>query len=176
MANSAAASLLCAAAFLLSTWSASGGALNVKDFGAVADGRSDAAGAVLAAWTAACRSGGAAVVFVPAGNFLVGPVALRGPCKGPMTFRLEGTVKAPADPAVFSDEYWISFDNVDQLTVSGGGTFDGQGAAAWSRGGCTGASNCKPPPVVSNPVQHSKHRFLHGNLGSTMDVFFFPSW
>ncbi|CAA6668993.1 unnamed protein product [Spirodela intermedia] len=147
MANSATASLLCTAAFLLSAWSASGGALNVKDFGAIADGRSDAAGAVLAAWAAACFSDGVTAVLVPAGNFLVGPVALRGPCKGPMTFRLEGTVKAPADPAAFSDEYWISFESIDQLTVNGGGTFDGQGATAWSRGGCTGASKCRIPPV-----------------------------
>ncbi|WCJ37463.1 Pectin lyase-like superfamily protein [Euphorbia peplus] len=84
----------------------------------------DASAALLAAWKEACAAPSAGAVTVPAGTFLTGPVTFAGPCKGPITFTLTGTLQAP--PKVESAG-WITFEHVDKLTITGAGTLDGQG-------------------------------------------------
>nr|TKS18441.1 hypothetical protein D5086_0000001100 [Populus alba] len=63
---------------------------------------------------------------------MVGPLKFEGPCTAPVTLKVQGTLKAPSDPKRLRDD-WVAFRNVEGLTVSGGGIFDGQGAIAWWR-------------------------------------------
>lgn len=102
--------------------------------------------AFLNAWRAACQSGGK--ILISAGTFLVNPVEFRGPCKGRITFKVSGVVKAPnGNPGTNA---WIMFDNINGLTIRGSGTFDGQGASAWPYNNCKNNPSCKPLPLVSS--------------------------
>ncbi|PIA57916.1 hypothetical protein AQUCO_00500081v1 [Aquilegia coerulea] len=108
---------------------------NVMNFGAKADGKTDDAKVILRAWTQACRSVAQSTVLIPHGTYLAGPILMNGPCKNKITFQLDGTVKAPSD--MFGKTDWVLFKYINGLTVSGNGTFDGQGALAWSQNQCS---------------------------------------
>lgn len=82
-------------------------------------------------WAKACGSGAPAKVLIPSGIFLTGPVVFSGPCKGAITVEVRGIVKATTDLKEYADGDWILFENIDGLLLTGGGTFDGQGAASW---------------------------------------------
>jgi len=79
---------------------------------------------------------------------MVGPLKFEGPCTAPVTVKVQGTLKAPADPKRLRDD-WVAFRNVEGLTVSGGGIFDGQGAIAWSVNNCAKTGKCNSLPTVS---------------------------
>lgn len=51
-------------------------------------------------------------------------VSLSGPCNGPIEFQNSGILKAPLG---LQGNTWIEFRYIHGLTLSGGGTFDGQG-------------------------------------------------
>ncbi|XP_010248093.1 PREDICTED: exopolygalacturonase-like, partial [Nelumbo nucifera] len=117
--------------------------------------------AVMDAWKAACAATGAATVLIPKGTYTMNLVNLAGPCKqAQMNFQLEGIVQAPADPAAMDSESWLLFDHVDDLTVFGGGTLDGQGQKAWESNECSKNSKCPQMPAnlrlnfVNNGVVH----------------------
>ncbi|WCJ37469.1 Pectin lyase-like superfamily protein [Euphorbia peplus] len=103
---------------------AGAGLFDITKFGAVPNG--DSLQALTKAWTDACAVGGG--VRVPKGIFKTGPIAFAGPCKGPMTFSLEGTLEAPVKVDTPS---WITFKHIDKLTINGGGILDGQGSQLW---------------------------------------------
>ncbi|KAF8409674.1 hypothetical protein HHK36_005753 [Tetracentron sinense] len=119
---------------------------NVVRFGAVADGKTDNSKAFGNAWREACRWEGRNKVLIPEGTYMASPVMFQGPCKGYMVFETKGVVKAPTDLSMFDDS-WITFQYINGLTISGGGTFDGQGASAWPYNQCTRNPNCKSLPV-----------------------------
>ncbi|CAN6205726.1 unnamed protein product [Urochloa humidicola] len=109
---------------------------DVGSFGAAGDGETDDTGAFQKAWSEACSSSQPAVMVVPAGkSYLLQETSLSGPCKSSkVTFRLEGTLVAPEDKSGFSNKghpHWISFNNVDGLTVTGKGAMDGRGKSSW---------------------------------------------
>ncbi|XP_064957905.1 exopolygalacturonase-like [Musa acuminata AAA Group] len=123
----------------------SSGTFDVKDFGAKANGMSDDSKAFLAAWDAACKSSGKVKILVPSGTYLLNPVKFSGPCRD--TDILQGTLKATTDLNKFGNgEGWVQFGRVDGLTVTGGGTFDGQGAVTWPYNKCP-KENCKVLPT-----------------------------
>ncbi|KAG2719453.1 hypothetical protein I3760_03G267900 [Carya illinoinensis] len=101
----------------------------------------DITAALTSAWKDACAASGKNQVVVPKGTFKLGEVSLEGPCKGPIEFQNHGTVQAPADPSKFKD-FWIQIIHVDGFTLSGGGTFDGQGQLAWKSNNCANDANC----------------------------------
>ncbi|XP_058111789.1 exopolygalacturonase-like [Magnolia sinica] len=119
---------------------------NVKDFGAIADGKTDSSKALLDAWKEACAWDGIGRVLIPKGTFLVGPVVFKGPCKSTIAFQVAGVVKAPGLEKFESDS-WIEFQYVNGLMVTGGGTFDGQGALAWPHNQCPKMKKCKLLPT-----------------------------
>ncbi|XP_041005356.1 exopolygalacturonase-like [Juglans microcarpa x Juglans regia] len=100
----------------------------------------DMTAALTSAWKEACAAAGKNQVVVPKGTFQLGPVSLEGPCKGPIEFQNQGTIQAPADPSKFQD-FWIQFLHVDGFTLSGAGTFDGQGQTAWKSNICANNLN-----------------------------------
>ncbi|XP_042455526.1 exopolygalacturonase-like [Zingiber officinale] len=126
------------------------GTYNVMDFGAKADGTTDDSQAFLAAWKEACNSSGQAKVLVPVGTYFLNPVEFRGPCPGvqDLTFQFQGTVKASTDLNKYKQTHgWVAFSHVDRLTLTGGGTFDGQGAVSWPLNNCPKQKDCTPLPT-----------------------------
>ncbi|KAK4852286.1 hypothetical protein QYF36_022681 [Acer negundo] len=48
-------------------------------------------------------------------------MVLKGPCKGPINFHLQGDLVAHIDEASNQVDHWIAFRYIDQLTINGGG-------------------------------------------------------
>ncbi|XP_058081437.1 exopolygalacturonase-like [Magnolia sinica] len=122
---------------------------DVAAYGAVADGATDSAQAMMNAWKAACAWPGKRVakIVIPQGTFLMGPAALIGPCRAPVEVQIQGVVKATVDVDQYKDGVWIHFQHIHGLKVSGGGTFDGQGASAWPQNQCSYNAYCKLLPT-----------------------------
>ncbi|KAK1581509.1 hypothetical protein Q3G72_021831 [Acer saccharum] len=141
---------------------------NVEDNGARGDSKSNDIEAFYKTWNQACQSTEPSTVIIPAGKFLVGPaMAFSGPCKGPINFNLQGDLVAPTDEASLLTENWVSFQNLNQLTINGGGSIDGQGASAWPHKNCKNQPTCKPLPIGSSGVKISDVHFSNIQ-GTTM--------
>ncbi|KAF8656424.1 hypothetical protein HU200_060695 [Digitaria exilis] len=122
---------------------AAGGELvfDVVAHGARSDGITDDTKAFEAAWAATCGAKGpSASMVVPAQrSFLVGPVSFQGPCgSGRITVQIQGRIVAPPSSAVSTwsrarNDYWLMFNRVDGLTVTGNGIIDGNGQSWWVR-------------------------------------------
>ncbi|XP_039808191.1 polygalacturonase At1g48100-like [Panicum virgatum] len=104
--------------------------LSVLSFGAAADGVTDDAEALVAAWRAACRVPRATVLLPSGHRFLVSPVTLQGPCSTRLTLQVDGTLLAPPDmdswPRSRRPLQWLNFKWLNGFTVQGAGTVDGQ--------------------------------------------------
>ncbi|CAI0376035.1 unnamed protein product [Linum tenue] len=81
-------------------------------------------------WTDACASPTGATIVIPAGTYKCGVVEFKGPCKGPITFQVDGTLQAPTSP---DGDSWITFCSFENLAVTGTGTFDGMGSAIYGK-------------------------------------------
>lgn len=101
------------------------------------------------AWQAACQAAGKSKVLIPKGTYRLGAVQFNGPCKGEIELQVQGTLQAPGDRGNFKTASWVTFSHIDGLTVSGGGTFDGQGKNVWGKRSCSGIKYCGDLPIVS---------------------------
>ncbi|XVF04475.1 hypothetical protein REPUB_Repub05bG0086100 [Reevesia pubescens] len=119
---------------------------NVRNYGAVADGRTDNRKAFLKAWNDACNQKGSSMIYIPKGVYMLGTIEFVGPCKGPITFLMTGDIKAPTGPYLSTEE-WIAFRYLNKLIVKGGGTLDGQGASAWPFNECDKDTHCQSLPT-----------------------------
>lgn len=114
---------------------------NITDFGAVPDGKANAAPAFQAA-VAACRKMGGGEIYVPAGCFLTGPVELHSN----MTLYLDAgaTLRfsdAPGDYPVVQSRWegvarqvymsCVYAEDAENIAVEGRGTLDGCGERWW---------------------------------------------
>ncbi|KAK2654415.1 hypothetical protein Ddye_014271 [Dipteronia dyeriana] len=95
------------------------------------------------AFKEACASPTRSKVLIPKGTFQLGGVCLEGPCKAAVEIEVQATLTALTDKPT-ADGNWVSFKDIDGFTLSGGGTFDGQGPKAW--GACNG-KYCKELPI-----------------------------
>ncbi|XP_047320791.1 exopolygalacturonase-like [Impatiens glandulifera] len=118
---------------------------DITKYGAKADG-SDISPALLNAWTEACKSPTESRVIIPPGNYNLEAIVLKGPCMAPINLHVQGYISAQADPAHFQAGAWIQLNNLNALTVSGTGTFDGKGSMAWGLNDCGKNLNCKWSP------------------------------
>ncbi|GKD94187.1 exopolygalacturonase-like protein, partial [Tanacetum coccineum] len=110
--------------------------VDVKSKGAKADGITDDAPAIVAAWTAACAAAPPSSLVLPPGTYLASTMVMKGPCMGPIEIKATGAiVKAPPELEKFKTGSWINIAKVDKLTLNGG-TFDGQGQATWASTRC----------------------------------------
>jgi polygalacturonase len=118
------------------------GVFNVRDYGAAGDGKRLDTAALNRAVEACVKAGGGTVV-VPAGRYLTGTITLQSH----VTLALDGgaTLVASQDPADYPLEAdaWepekqilaplIDARDAENVTVTGRGTIDGQGAVWWHR-------------------------------------------
>merc|ERR1712137_579123 len=155
------------------------GTFNVMNFGARGNGVTDDSQAFLAAWKAACASTGAVNLVIPSGTYFLNPIKFRGPCKNvqSLTVQMKGTLKASTDLKQYKTSgVWVEFGWVDGLTLTGGGTFNGQGEVTWPLNTCPKQKNCKIPPTslmfvntnntIVNGIKSVNSKFFHiGVLG-----------
>ncbi|KAJ1384185.1 Pectin lyase fold/virulence factor [Sesbania bispinosa] len=121
---------------------AQSGVFDVTKYGATPNG--DITQAMINAWKDACASTTPSKVVVPAGTYRFKQTEFLGPCGAPIEVEVHGTIQAPQDPSQFKPEaQWVKFTHVNFLTLSGSGTFDGQGTIAWSQNNCAKTKNCK---------------------------------
>ncbi|KAM3261413.1 hypothetical protein ACQJBY_052213 [Aegilops geniculata] len=108
----------------------------VDNYGARGDGKHDDAQPLAKAWNAACSSSRPAMLLVPEGkSYLLSSVTLSGPCKSSVVFMVKGTLAAPRSRSAWRDNdtsRWIMVQGVTGLTVSGGGTINGNGDVWWT--------------------------------------------
>ncbi len=138
---------------------------NPYDFGAVGDGRHKDTAAIQAAVDACSKAGGGAV-FLPPGRFLTGTIQLRSR----VTFEVGpgAVVLGSEDPADYPlrDDPWGSARKLispliyaadsEEITLTGRGTIDGQGAAWWKRQWL--ASPKRGMPAPSTPADFAEVR------------------
>ncbi|EXC34922.1 hypothetical protein L484_020039 [Morus notabilis] len=122
-----------------------GNVYDITKYGAKSN--NDANQALGQAWKAACASKVPSKVVVPKGTFRLSRAAFFGPCKAPIEFMIVGTLQAPQNPGGFKDgDGWVTFQDIDRLTLDGGGTFDGNGQNVWGKH-CTRLNYCSKLPI-----------------------------
>ncbi|XP_027767922.1 exopolygalacturonase-like [Solanum pennellii] len=143
---------------------------NVHSYGAKADGRTDNSKAFLNGWRDVCKWNGKATLLIPLGEYVVNGAVFKGPCNGwDKTFEMRGVIKAPIDPKVFCNEYWILFKYIDGLKIKGHGTFDGQGACAWGKHQCATLPYTVGFYFMNNFIVHDIHSI--NSKGVHMNIF-----
>ncbi|KAL5732148.1 hypothetical protein ACHQM5_004801 [Ranunculus cassubicifolius] len=110
--------------------------VDVMEFGAVADGKTDNFQAFSTAWAKACASTSPSSLVVPPNKlFLLSPVNFTGPCKSPsINVKILGNISAPNEVSMWKGlnvDRWIVFDSIKGLTITGTGQIDGQGSVWW---------------------------------------------
>ncbi|MCD9642283.1 hypothetical protein HAX54_028985 [Datura stramonium] len=133
---------------------------NVLNFGAKPDSEVINTQAFMRAWRAACDFNGRARVFVPPGVYTLGETIFAGPCKGtqPVILQIAGTLKAVPDVSEYTNFAWISFDSINGVIITGGGTLDAQGPAVWQFNDCKTNPSCVhlPATLHFNGVENGK--------------------
>ncbi|KAL0289754.1 UNVERIFIED_CONTAM: Polygalacturonase-2 [Sesamum angustifolium] len=111
--------------------------LNVQDFGAKADGKSDNFQAFKKAWDKACASLVSTKILVPKDKtYYVKHINFTGPCRSSISMEIQGTVRSFPEMYDIPRRLWIMFEDVRNMDVFGGGTIDGNGEVWW-------ANSCK---------------------------------
>ncbi|XP_019194056.1 PREDICTED: polygalacturonase At1g48100 [Ipomoea nil] len=108
---------------------------DVTDYGAVGDGNSDDTAAFVAAWKAACQVESAVVWAPPEHTFMITSTIFSGPCKPGLVFQVDGVLMPPDGPECWPKEdsakQWLVFYRLDDMTLNGTGTIEGNGQKWW---------------------------------------------
>ncbi|PIA60871.1 hypothetical protein AQUCO_00300408v1 [Aquilegia coerulea] len=108
---------------------------DVTSYGAVGDGSSDDTEAFTSAWKEACAVE-SAILLAPADyQFTITSTIFSGPCKPGLVFQLDGVLMPPNGPDCWpegdSKKQWLIFYRVDNMTLTGSGTIEGNGEQWW---------------------------------------------
>ncbi|KAA8524801.1 hypothetical protein F0562_011224 [Nyssa sinensis] len=133
---------------LLSTYAAEAQVFDVTKYGAKPKG--EISQALLSAWKEACASPTPSSVVIPAGTYASNEVTFSGPCKAPIETKLVGTLQANPNAASFKTDGWVVFEHIEGFTLSGGGTFDRQGAQTRKANACHEKPSCPKLPYSPN--------------------------
>jgi len=82
------------------------------------------------AWNEACHSnspGGVARLVIPKGKFEVGPAIFHGPCNSSVTVDIQGTLTPNPNASIYPESYWLLFEYVNGVTITGTGILNGKG-------------------------------------------------
>uniref|UniRef100_A0ACD5YII0 Uncharacterized protein n=1 Tax=Avena sativa TaxID=4498 RepID=A0ACD5YII0_AVESA len=155
------------------------GPLDIVKLGAKGDGKSDSTQAIMKAWKNACGATGTHKIIIPEGNFLTGALELQGPCTSSIIIRLDGNLLGTGDLNAYKKN-WIEVMRVDNFSINGHGTIDGQGPLVWGKNECNKNYNCKilPNSLVLDYVTNAQIRgitlknskFFHLNLFNCKNV------
>ncbi len=100
---------------------------NIRDFGAVGDGRTKDTGAVQAAIDACHQARGGAVI-VPAGRYLVGGIVLKSYVT--LTITGDAVLLGSTDLSDYETTHCLVYaKDAEKIAINGSGCIDGQGAA-----------------------------------------------
>ncbi|MGC4072080.1 MAG: glycoside hydrolase family 28 protein [Nibricoccus sp.] len=138
---------------------------NIRDYGAVGDGKALETAAFAKA-VDACVAQGGGTVYVPPGRYLTGTVQL----KSHVTLHVEGgaTILGSKDPADYPDtkSVWgddtlmiaplIYATDAENVTITGRGTIDGQGKIWWKRLELASPNPKRGWPAPSTPAEHAE--------------------
>ncbi|KAL5725064.1 galacturonan 1,4-alpha-galacturonidase [Ranunculus cassubicifolius] len=108
---------------------------DVLSYGAKGDGIADDSKALQAAWKAACRVGFSTVRIPSGSKFLIKPISLQGPCMPHLALQIDGTLLAPSHIGSWPKSslfQWLNFKWIQNFTIQGSGTINGQGSAWWN--------------------------------------------
>nr|XP_010906940.1 probable polygalacturonase At2g43860 [Elaeis guineensis] len=123
--------------------------INVLDYGAVGDGKQDDTQSFLRAWGVVCLDFGLPKLLIPLGKtFLLSQIAFEGPCNSNIHVQASGNIVAPYKLWTSEFTTWVSFRNVNNLTIDGSGQIDGQGSIWWD---CKLSSEAQP---IINVLDH----------------------
>ncbi|XP_058748339.1 polygalacturonase-like [Vicia villosa] len=116
------------------------GVFNIRTYG-IPNG--DITNALKSAWKEACASRIPSKVVVPASWYKLQQIDLEGPCNAPIEVQVHGMILSPKNPYNLNgQDQWVRFKYINFLTLSGKGTFDGQGEMAWKKNNCGKNTNC----------------------------------
>ncbi|XP_051124690.1 exopolygalacturonase-like [Andrographis paniculata] len=109
----------------------------------------DIAQALTAIWKEAIASPVPVQILIPPGNWCLSQVKLCGPSLAPIDLVVQGTVQASPDPQALPDKEceWITINYISNLTIYGGGVFDGMGEMAWKQNDCNKNQKCAKLPM-----------------------------
>ncbi|KAF4380127.1 hypothetical protein F8388_018251 [Cannabis sativa] len=118
---------------------------DVTKYGAKPNGQIDQA--LADAWKEACAAPSKATIVVPKGTYNLNKAFFLGPCKSPVVFQMDGILMAPSAAKGFKDgEGWVTFEKLQHLTITGTGTFDGNGGQSWGKK-CKRTDYCEQLPI-----------------------------
>ncbi|KAJ4977184.1 hypothetical protein NE237_002290 [Protea cynaroides] len=116
----------------ISFLSSSNADLNVADFGAKGDSKTDDSLSFLGAWAAACTSPKPTVIIIPCKRYFLSSVVFQGPCNNSnVTIHLHGVLVAPDYKKMDSSDSWLMFYDVAGVSVIGG-YLDSRGSSLWA--------------------------------------------
>ncbi|XP_004514023.1 polygalacturonase-like [Cicer arietinum] len=165
---------------LASNVTAQPGVFNIRKYGAP---NGDITNALKNAWKEACESRSRSKVVVPSGRYKLQQIDLEGPCKAPIEVKVNGIIQAPKNPFHLNgQDQWIRFQYINFFTLSGKGTFDGQGEMAWKQNDCGRNTNCKRLAMnfgfaflnnsVIKDINSKDSKYFHANVFGCNNVTF----
>nr|QDK56821.1 polygalacturonase [Mangifera indica] len=110
---------------------------DILSFGARGNGVCDdsKASEINAAWKAACKVPRAILRIPSEFKFLIKPITLQGPCMPNLVLQIDGTLLALPKVGSWPNSsffQWLNFKWVQNFTIQGTGTIDGQGPQWWT--------------------------------------------
>ncbi|CAH1442360.1 unnamed protein product [Lactuca virosa] len=133
---------------------------DVKNYGAIGNGSTDDTPAFVDAWKAACAVE-SATLLVPFGfTFMITSTLFSGPCKPGLVFQVDGILTPAVGPDNWpkkdSRRQWLVFYELDNMSLTGTGTIDGNGQQWWDlpckphrgSGGKTFPGPCDSPTLI----------------------------
>ncbi|CAI9771138.1 unnamed protein product [Fraxinus pennsylvanica] len=133
---------------------------DVRSFGAVGDGDNDDTAAFRDAWKEACQVESGVVLVPSDGTFMITSTIFSGPCKSGLVFQVDGVLMPPNGPDCWpksdSSKQWLVFYRLDDMTLTGTGTIEGNGQKWWDLpckphkgpGGSTLPGPCESPALI----------------------------
>ncbi|KAA8529592.1 hypothetical protein F0562_034308 [Nyssa sinensis] len=147
--------------------------LDVLDYGAKGDGKTDDTKAFQAAWAAACKVEASTIIVPSEYVFLVGPISFSGPyCQPNIVFQLDGTIIAPTSSKAWGSGLfqWLEFTKLKGITVKGNGIIDGRGSVWWQDSPFEDPIDDETKLIVplNNTVEENPPSPLSSSLGGKM--------
>ncbi|WJX63581.1 galacturonan 1,4-alpha-galacturonidase [Trifolium repens] len=153
---------------------------NIRRYGAP---NGDITNALKSAWKDACTSTTPSKVVVPSGWYKLQQIDLEGPCNAPIEVQVRGKILAPKDPYHLNgQDQWVRFQYINFFTLSGRGTFDGQGEMAWKQNDCGKNTNCKRLAMnfgfaflnnsVIQDINSKDSKYFHANVFGCNNITF----